>query len=100
MSDPQTSSVVPIDATSNLSGTPVRMPVTPGALAPAAASLWVAGDSGPVVMRVDPKAGSVSGVFAASDVGTVDLQDMSITASSMWFPISARGQILQVGIPT
>ena len=66
--------------------------VGPDGIVSLAGSLWVATDSGPLLQRIDPAPGEVTGTFRVSDQGPINANQLiGIGDGALWFPLLDAG---------
>jgi hypothetical protein len=62
--------------------------------------LWVATDLGPILHRVDPSSGEVTGTWVVADQGAINAnQLLAETDGAFWFPLLDSGEVVKVTIP-
>jgi streptogramin lyase len=92
--------VTEIDPASNRVVGSVDTEVSPDGIAPLAGSLWIATDYGPLLQRVDPAAGTVTGTFVVSDQGSINANQLVAAAEGdLWFPLLDAGTVVRVAPP-
>ena len=64
-------------------------------------ALWVATDLGPILQRVDPAAGEITGTWVVSNQGAINANQLLVEADgAFWFPLLDSGEVLKVAIPS
>ncbi len=65
------------------------------------ASLWVATDLGPILQRLDPATGEITGTWVVSDQGAINANQLFVEAGgAFWFPLLDGGEVVKVTIPS
>ena len=60
----------------------------------------MATDLGPVLQRVDPADGSITGTWVVSDQGAIAANQLVVEAGgALWFPLLDDGEVLKAAVP-
>ena len=55
---------------------------------------------GPILQRVDPASGEVTGTWAVSDQGAINANQLLVQADgTFWFPLLDAAELLKVAVP-
>jgi hypothetical protein len=60
----------------------------------------VATDLGPILQRVDPAAGTITGTWVVADQGAIAANQLVVEAGgALWFPLLDGGEMLKAAVP-
>ena len=61
----------------------------------------MATDLGPILQRVDPATGEITGTWVVSDQGAINANQLVVEAEgAFWFPLLDAGEVIAVEIPS
>jgi hypothetical protein len=63
--------------------------------------VWIATDLGPILQRLDPATGEITGTWVVSDQGAINANQLLVeSGGAFWFPLLDGAEVVKVAIPS